>query len=297
MTTGIENNNLFIYLPDAAISTGWTNNADGSCSHQSCNSGSVVLDGYTLVPGKTYRYTYVINSITSGYVQCNLGAQKTVSGLVDETGVANSTQISIYANGNCNVSNFVIELVSDITNAYSQNTIAFSEKLNKWVSFYTFIPESAFSMFVNTYSFQNGNAYVHDNASPSRGNFYGTQYPATIYFASNQQPVIAKTFIGLSYQANQLLITPPSGITTQTGQTSQLAPWNFEQAQLSNGAKIYSSEGLYHASFMRAYPDLINGNQLKGNYLNVGLQDTSPSSIMTIFTVEIDYAKSFQNIR
>lgn len=295
--SAIENNRILIYLPDAAVSTGWTLNADGSASHSGCNDGSMPLEGYTLIPGKTYRYTYLINSITSGYVKTSIGANQSSPGLVDETEVATTSQISMYANGNCTISNFVIELVSDITTAYSQNTISFSEKLNKWISFYTFIPESAFSMFVNTYSFKNGNAYVHDNASPSRGNFFGNQYPATIYFASNQQPVIAKTFVSLNYQANQLLVTPPSGITTQTGQTSELVAWDFLQAQLSGGVNVYSSEGLYRASFMRAQPDLINGEQLKGNYIDIGLQDTSPSSVLTIFTVGIDYVKSFQNIR
>lgn len=173
--------------------------------------------------------------------------------------------------------------------------------MNKWTSFYSFIPDSAFSLFTNTYSFFQGNAFLHEANTAFRCNFYGVQYPATIFISTNEQPSISKKFIELNYQANQLLITPPSGIVTQNGQVSELIPIDFQQEVLADSISpsifIYSVEGLFRAPFLRSFPDIINGDTLIGNYMTIGLQTTSPSSILSLFTTEIKYVHSYQNIR
>lgn len=293
----IENNNLDIYLPDVAHSTGWALNADGSATHSSCNDGDMTVTTYTLIVGMKYRWTYKINSISGGLVEASIGSPQTATGFVDESGTATSTQFFFYSNANCNISNFTIEIDSSQVGTFAQNTIAFSEKLNKWTSFYTYISESSFSMFTKNYVAQQGNIYVQESGSDDRCNFYGVQYPATIWFSTNESPTVAKTFLSINYQANQLLTPPPSGVTTSTGQVSELDAANFIQMVLNDGSVFYEAEGLYKAPFVRAYPDLINGNPLKGNYLVMGLETMSPSSVLELFTTEINYVKSYQNIR
>ena len=298
--TAIENNTIVIDLTQAALTTGWSLSSDASsASHISCNAGSLTLINYTFLVGHTYRYTYQL-SITSGYIQTNFGSAKTVSGLIDETVVATSSQMYFYANGNCTISNFSVELDEETLDSQAQNTVALSEKLGKWTSFYTKAPDSAFSMFTKTYEFKDGNAYVQENGTPNRCNFFGVQYPATIWFSTNEQPTLSKKYIGVNYQANQLLTTTPSGINTSHGEVSELINVDFVQQTLTDGVVTitqYDDEGLYSAPFMRSFPDLVNGNTLIGNWLQMSLQTSSSSNPLNLFTTEIKYVHSYQNIR
>lgn len=303
--TGIENNPLFIPLTEVAISTGWS--VDGSvATHIACNDGNLTLNNFSIIAGTTYKISVIVNYITSGILNATLGgttgANMTSSGLWVQTIIAaNNGVLQFYANGNCQIQSFAIEVATDIVAFNAQNTVAFAEKINKWTSFYTFVPDSAFSMFTKTYSFNQGDVYLHEANTPNRCNFYGTQYPSTIYFSTNQQPTLAKTFQNINYQANQLLVTPSLGINTSTGQQSELINLDFLQATYHDGinpdVQIYDAEGLYKASFMREFPDLVNGNQLKGNWMTIGLETTSPSTILALFTCEVEYNHSYQNIR
>ncbi len=264
MTTGIENNTITISLTELALSSGWTLSGNVAI-HDSCNAGNLYILNYPLTVGQTYRYTYTVLTRTSGYVEAFLGTnhgnQITTTGLVDETVVANGTDLYLYSNGTLSISDFTISIVAQQTDPYQKNTIAYSEKQNKWVSFYSYIPDNAFSLYTKVFSFYQGTAYVHESGSGDRCNFYGVQYPATILFTTNQQPTITKTFISINYQANQLMITAPSGINTANGQVSELIATDFIQQTYNNGDVLYTSEGLYNASFLRDMTvDIINAD-------------------------------------
>lgn len=301
--TAIQNNPIYIDLTQAARESGWT--VDGSVAyHSSCNDGNLYIINYPLTIGQTYRYTYEVLTVSSGYVQAFLGtasgAMVSAVGLVDETVVADGAQLYLFSNGTLSIDNFSIEVVDARTDPYQENTIAYSEKQNKWVSFYSYIPENAFSIFTRVYSFYNGGAYVHESGLNDRCNFYGVQYPTTIVFTTNQQPSISKTYHGINYQANQLLTTSPSGIITANGQVSNLQAEDFIQADYGGGVVVYSTEGLFNASFLRDMTDgdIINGQQLQGNWCQITLQNTmSPSSVLELFTTEVIYVHSYQNIR
>ena len=298
--TAIENNRIIIDLTQAALTTGWTLSSDGtSASHESCNAGKLTVINFTFIPGQQYRYTYQL-SISSGYIQTNFGTAKTVSGFIDETVTATASQMYFYANGVCTISNFSVELYSPVLDSQAQNTVALSEKLGKWTSFYTYAPDSAFSMFTKTFPSKDGNSYVQETGTSNRCNFFGVQYPATIWFSTNEQPTLSKKYIGVNYQANQLLTTTPSGINTSHGEVSELINVDFAQETLTDGVTTitqYDSEGLFSAPFVRSFPDLINGNILIGNWMQMSLQTNSPSSVLNLFTTEIKYVHSYQNIR
>ncbi len=303
--TGTENQPIFIDLTQVAVSTGWT--TDGVvATHESCNDGNVIVRGYTIVPGVTYRISVIVDSLISGTLFAALGGND-VGGIMG-TGlyVAEITAITdeaprFYANGNCQIRNFVIEAEVEVLPDDAQNTIAWAEIINKWTSFYTKAPEVAYSLFTKLYEFQDGNCFVAESGSSDRCNFFGTQYPATIWFSTNQQPSIGKLYQSVNYQANQLLITPPSGINTQGGQTSELIPVDFEQMVLADNVSpsvfVYQVESLFKASFMRSFPDLVEGDTLIGNYMQMGLQTTAPSGVLTLFSTEICYVHLKQNIR
>lgn len=80
-------------------------------------------------------------------------------------------------------------------------TIAFKEQVNGWVTRKTFVPETGVSINGEYYTFQDGELWVHNN--PSRANFYGSQYDATITPIINDAPTSIKNFKTLSYEGNE----------------------------------------------------------------------------------------------
>lgn len=298
--TALENSPIIVNLLVAANDTGWS--VDGTvANHDSCNSGYIKLSTLSLISGDTYQVSYSVLSITGGYVQLFAGTtggiQRTTAGNYVETITTNGTELSFFSNANCSVKAFNIRNTITDTSNSQKHTAAYSSTINKWTSFYTFAPDYGISLFTNTFTMNQGILYIHQHNSPNRCNFYGVQYVPTIDFATSQQPTIAKTFISVNYQANQLLIAP-SGIATSTQQLSDLNAQDFVQASYNDGSQAFSVEWLYQASFLRDMNvDLINGPQLKGNWMDIQLQATSPSTPMDLFTVEVNYVHSYQNIR
>ena len=295
--TALQNSPITINLPALAQSSGWT--IDGAiATHEACNAGNLYIINYPLTAGQTYNYTYQVVTIGSGYVQSFLGtsggAQVTTTGFVNETVTAAgiNPQLFLFANGNCTVKYFTVSIVNIATSQTQTNTIAFAEKTKKWVSYYTYIPYNAFTLFINTYSFFQGNLYVHQAGSATRNNFYGVQYQSTIQFVDNVSPTVPKTFMSLSMQCNQLMITTPGGITTSLGQVSELAEADFIKDYLTDGTtqvNVLTKEGVYSANLLRDSnsPDgLLNGDPLKGNYMVVNLISTN-NGLLALYTINI----------
>lgn len=297
--TAIENQVITTNLLQVANDTGWT--IDGViATHSSCNAGTLHLTAYTITPGVTYTITYEVLSISGGSVQFTLGGNNgaaiTTAGFVTQTIVAGSGDTYFFSNANCQITIFNLQINPVPITNYQQNTIAFSERTGKWGAWYTMVPDIGDSLFVRLYTFNQGRGYFHESNSNQRGNLFGIQYPATVIFSTNQQPTIAKTFIGINYQSNKLVVTPSAGIATSANQLSELIAQDFVQQQYNDGSVAYEVEGLYQTSFLRDMNvDIINGPQLKGNWLTIGLQ--SPSGVLNLFSTEILYVHSYQSIR
>lgn len=294
MTETLELTPVEIDLVAHSKTTGWTL-LGNKAEHEACNAGRIYLLNYPLVSGDTYEISYTIDSINTGYLQpfagTTGGLQRTAPGFYKETIVANGTQFFFYSNANVQyLSSFDIKNTKVPTGLKQQNTIAYSDKLNKWTSYYTYNPDCAFSLFINMYSYKNGRMYIHNNNSSSRNNFYGIQYESLINVPFYSQSVVSKTFQSISYQGNQLLITSEDGITTSLGQISELIEEDFLKDILEDGVNqvdVFSVEGIYSASFLRDKNiDLINGDPLKGNYITVELKTTT-NQVLKLYTVEV----------
>ena len=72
-------------------------------------------------------------------------------------------------------------------------TLTYSESVNGWPSFYSYIPDFALGMNQYLYSFKGGNLYRH-NTSEVRNRYYGVNYPSTITGVFNAQPTTTKVF-------------------------------------------------------------------------------------------------------
>jgi len=72
-------------------------------------------------------------------------------------------------------------------------------------------------------------------------------------FVDNQYPTIPKTFLSLSMQVNELMITTVDGITTSLGQLSELSEIDFLKDHLNDGVSavnIFDKEGVYFIRFL-----------------------------------------------
>jgi hypothetical protein len=80
-------------------------------------------------------------------------------------------------------------------------TLTYSEEVQGWVSFYSFIPDWMIGMNNYFYSFKGGNLFRH-NANPLRNNFYGNQYNSTVQSVFNESPLENKLFKTITIQGD-----------------------------------------------------------------------------------------------
>jgi hypothetical protein len=106
---------------------------------------------------------------------------------------------------NGTVDNIVVQRYLDDEPEY---TISYSEKARGWVSFKSFIPESALSLSGSYYTFKEGKPYKH-NSNESRGVFYHDGGPlipmneASVTFILNEAASSVKSFKTLSYEGTE----------------------------------------------------------------------------------------------
>ena len=73
------------------------------------------------------------------------------------------------------------------------NTLTYSEGVQGWASFYSFMPDWMIGMNNYFYTFKGGNLYRH-NVNPLRNTFYGTYTPSSVQSVFNTSPLENKLF-------------------------------------------------------------------------------------------------------
>lgn len=170
-------------------------------------------------------------------------------------------------------------------NGSNQETVAFNELINRWTTFYSFIPDSGGYIYNQYITHKNGAHYTH-NTNNTYGSFYGVNYGSEVTIVYNQSPLLIKSFLALMEQAN----TPwaPTVIETNLGQASSL---NTSDATLK--------EGVYFMNFLRdanSPGGLINGDDLKGNWIRMKLSE-SLTTKATLLSAEVRHIPSYQGIK
>ena len=85
-------------------------------------------------------------------------------------------------------------------------TLSFSEPINGWVSFKSWIQENGVSLNNNYYTFKIGELY-HHHTNEIRNNFYEEQFDSSVDILFNQAPGIIKSYSTLNYEGTQSRIT------------------------------------------------------------------------------------------
>lgn len=307
MFTTLQNTPIEIDLVQQAKSTGW--NIEGDIAiHEVCNDGHIYLTSYPLEEGKTYEVTYTVLTLSGGNIRAWAGDTPS-SAIITTTGSKTDTLVAsgenpkfhFYSNANARVKLFNIRDTATNTNLKQRNSIVWSEQDNKWKTFLTYNPDSAFSLFTNLYSSKNGQSFVHKPNGTSRNFFYGTQYKSFIKLVANAQPQQTKTFHSIAIQGNRLMVTTEDGIETSLGQISELIDTDFLRDTLDDGVtqvNVYSKEGVYSASFLKDKNDggIINGADLKGNWISIDLV-TEETGILKMFTISVHSTLSKIGVR
>tara|TARA_R100000700_G_C3170867_1_gene145467 strand:- start:1114 stop:1968 length:855 start_codon:yes stop_codon:yes gene_type:complete len=81
------------------------------------------------------------------------------------------------------------------------NTLTYSESVEGWPSFYSYLPEWIIGTNNYLYTFQTGQLWRH-NVNAARNNFYGTQFGASILTILNESPLQPKLFKTLDLHTN-----------------------------------------------------------------------------------------------
>ena len=82
-------------------------------------------------------------------------------------------------------------------------TLTYSEMVQGWVSFYSYIPDWMIGMNNYFYTFNKGNLYRH-NTNVVRNNFYGVQYSSTIKSVFNDAVLENKLFKTVAIQGDDV---------------------------------------------------------------------------------------------
>ena len=178
----------------------------------------------------------------------------------------------------------------DHTDPSESYTIGFHEPSNKWVSFYSFIPDFIASMKQSTFSWKLGSMWLHDTGT--RMNFYGVQYKQTVKTVSNKEPLLKKRFLSLTENSNKIwhlgnqgdVYVPPDQ-TYKRGQTSLVKYGAFQDLE----GTIYAALGknMTTHSISPTNDDFINGDDLRGNYIELTLNNDSTDEV-NLFALTVD---------
>ena len=82
-------------------------------------------------------------------------------------------------------------------------TVSFKEDIKGWVSFKSFIPDSALSMANNYYTFKQGQLWLHHDETVDRNTFYNVFTSSSVEVVLNDAPSSVKSFSTLNYEGSQ----------------------------------------------------------------------------------------------
>lgn len=163
-------------------------------------------------------------------------------------------------------------------------TFAFNEKNNGYSSFFDFHPDLSLCAEEITYSFKDGELWVHDNYN-GYCNFYGVQATPDITTVFNQNLIQKKTWISIAEVANSIwscpvIYTNVNSYGTQRQQTNLIE------------ADFAVLEGNQHASLLKdvnSIGGIANGDSMKGNWVAVKFQGLNPNNFVFLSEISMKY--------
>ena len=136
-------------------------------------------------------------------------------------------------------------------------TLTFSEYVNGWTSFHSWVPEFMVNMGGDFFSFKSGQLYKHHAKEAERNTFYGTNYPSELEFVTNTAPSERKIFKTIEIEGD----TKNWDVTVITDQ---------DKGHISK-ASFNEQEGVYRTYIRRNSDDIGNTELLSVQGIGMAL--------------------------
>jgi hypothetical protein len=166
----------------------------------------------------------------------------------------------------------------------NSETLAFSEPLKKWTSFYSYEPEYMVEKNIGMVSFKEGVPYVHNSPNVPYNNFYGKQSKSQIQIISNENPSNIKFYKTIQQESTTPWVMPEA--TNQFGQSTNLISEDFETIEGHHYAGFWKDENTPNID-----NPLIEGDTMRSYTMSLLLENDS-TQLEKLFSVGVKYEPS-----
>lgn len=295
----LTNSSIIINIPSDYSDSGWDISGEFA-SHKPCNPGYIKLSGAPIVVGRTYAVNYVVSNYVSGLVKSMLGtasgSNHTSNGEKTDIIVAtDNSDIIFYSDGDLTIKHLKIYEYQEepVDNAI---TMAFSEDVKRFISYYSWKPEMMLRFLDTFFSFKEGTLWEH-HMNETRNNFYGVQYKSKVTFYANVNPDVIKLFYSIRVHSDHvwsapsnddIIILPTKG--RPAGMKSRIKSGDFKNLQ-----------GDFFADFRRNLLDpryntdidrLMKGEELRGKIMEISLENNDTVEVL-LSAVDITTTPSY----
>jgi hypothetical protein len=176
-----------------------------------------------------------------------------------------------------------LEAINIIITCYNNETLAFSENILKWSTFYGYEPDYIIENGVDIISFKNGNLYTH-NTNDIYNNFYGEQQDSRIEVISKENPRAIKFYKNIEEEST----TPWDMIEgkNQVGQSTNLIKEDFETIESHHYAAFWKDINTPNID-----NPLIEGEDMRSYTMSLLLRNDSVT-LEKLFSIGIRYEVS-----
>lgn len=271
----LKNQPLVVNLPNDYADQGWIV-SDNKGYHSGCNSG-YIEKYFDLSSANEWTFKYNVLEYTSGTINIVVNG---VSGTVNNS--VGEKQDTFTVTGN----NVLVRFFSTGTNAlevlqvYAEaryvggTTLAFNEDADKWVSYFSYVPEFMHKFINSFFTFRNGQMWEH-NINETRNNFYGEQFSSKITFYCNVSPTAIKNYHSLREKSNKVWSVTDIEIPAYFGKP------NGQKSRLKKG-RFKNHMGDFYADFLKDQNDprfttqldaLMKGADLQGGIMKLTIEN------------------------
>lgn len=238
-------------------------------------------------PGRIYKITSTA-SMDAYYSGVKVFGSGAVAYFVANESTSLVVQSSSALTGSVNV----VEVLRAFYDANDSQggTWVYQPYLKKWVSLFSFIPESM-SMASNRYvSFKNGNVYTHD--SSTYNTWYGKTYDTVIAFPHTEGGNTIKSYDTVAVEGDV-----PDRIHVRTEvpnvQSSDLVKADFKSLEGAWYAPLYRDRLSPNTGSTTPEVNLYTGDKIRGELAKFMLVYTQPTSIkqLKLFNINFDASR------
>jgi hypothetical protein len=183
-------------------------------------------DGSTQPPGYTGPWDTADSELPGQGVEALLNTfvirrdgtdASNVTGWVDNISMKRVYDIELTQSEDPDAPNYVEDEANAGIAVYEPKTVTFSEDVNGWTSFKSFIPEAGLSLSKKYFTLKDAALYQHyvpaggatAETAENYNTFYGEFKESTIKAVLNAEPSMVKTFNTLNYEGSQAHVTKP----------------------------------------------------------------------------------------